>query len=103
MHLARIKQQSIGAETDGGGGSGRAQFAPSPSSAKLLPAWHATHVGQMVGNALVAIDAGFLTREQETLVGHRCARRLLGDVHRLGAMAVPTLQGIVGLEPRPFM
>src|SRR3954464_8659554 len=68
-----------------------------------LPARNAPHVRQMMGDALVAVDAGLLAREQEALVHHRGARRLLGDVHRLRAVAVAALQRVVGLEARPFM
>src|SRR4051794_8448428 len=75
----------------------------SPRRFKLLPAGNAAHVGQMVGDTLVAVDAGLLAREQEALVRHRGPRRLLGDVHGIGAMAVAAFQGVVGLEARPFM
>jgi hypothetical protein len=34
-----------------------------------------------MGNALVAINAGLLTREQEALMGDRCSRGLLRNVH----------------------
>ena len=34
---------------------------------------------------------------------HRGARRLLGDVHRFGAVAVAAFQRIIGLEPCPFV
>src|SRR6478609_4039835 len=70
---------------------------------RLLPAWNAAHVRQLVGDALVAVDAGLFLGEQEALVGDRGARRLLGDVHGIGAVAIAAFQGIVGLEARPFM
>jgi hypothetical protein len=35
-----------------------------------------------MGDAFVAIDAGLFAVEQETLVGHRGPRRLLGGAHR---------------------
>src|SRR5260370_16975046 len=47
----------------------------------LLPARNAAHIGQMVRNALVAIDAGLFAREQEALVRAAGAWRLLGAVH----------------------
>src|SRR5258705_1617067 len=77
--------------------------AVSASFRRLLPAGNAAHVGQMVGDSLVAVDAGLLAGEQEALVRGRRARRLLGDVHRLRAMAVAAFQRIVGLETRPFV
>ena len=40
-------------------------------AAALLPAGDAAHVGQLVGDALVAIDAGLLAGEQEALVRDR--------------------------------
>src|SRR5437763_14615146 len=78
------------------------QAAQNPTPA-LLPAGNAAHVGQVVGDALVAVDAGLLSREQEALVRHRGPRRLLGDVHGIGAVAVAAFQRIIGLEPGPFM
>src|SRR6266702_7272203 len=39
----------------------------------LLPAWNPPHIRQMVGDALVAVDAGLLAREQEALVRNRSA------------------------------
>src|SRR6516162_1996964 len=69
----------------------------------LLPAGNATHVGQAVRDALVAIDARLLTRKQEALVGDRGARRLLGDVHGLRTVAIAAFQRIIGLEARPFV
>src|SRR6185369_12073874 len=77
--------------------------ASRAGACQLLPAGHAAHVGQLVGDALVAVDAGLLAREQEALVGDGGARRLLGDVHRLRAVAVAALQGIIGLEARPLV
>src|SRR4051794_4837044 len=65
---------------------------------RSLPARNAAHIRQMVGDALVAVDAGLLAREQEALVRRRGARRLLGDVHRLCAVTVAALQRIIGLE-----
>src|SRR5258705_612324 len=56
-----------------------------------------------MGDTPVEVDAGLFTRKQEALVRDRSARRLLGDVHRLGAMPVPGFQRVVGLEPRPFV
>lgn len=29
---------------------------------QLLPLWHAIHIGQVVGNALMTVDTGFLAR-----------------------------------------
>src|SRR5262245_38729042 len=57
----------------------------------------------MMRDALVTIDAGFLARKKEPLMGLNCARALARDVHRLGAMAIATLQRIVRLHPCPFM
>src|SRR5262245_20028416 len=77
--------------------------ASGASGCQLLPAGHAAHVGQLVGDALVAVDAGLLAREQEALVGDGSARRLLGDVHRLRAVAVAAFQRIIGLEAGPLV
>jgi hypothetical protein len=57
----------------------------------------------MVRDALVAIDASLLAVEQEALMGGGCARRLLSDIHRPGAVAVAAFQRIVGLEAGPFV
>ena len=69
----------------GGGAGPRAATERSPQAnhsscqrkpaagRRLLPARHVAHVGQMVGDALVAVDAGLLAGEQEALV--RCRRR----------------------------
>ena len=73
------------------------------SAPGLLPARNVAHVGQVVGDALVAVDAGLLAGEQEALMGDRGARRLPGDVHRFRAVAVAAFQRIVGLEARPFV
>src|ERR1700761_4503722 len=70
---------------------------------RSLPAGDPAHVGEMMGDALVAVDAGLLAREQEALMRDRGARRLLCDVHRLRGVAVAALEGIIGLEPRPFV
>jgi hypothetical protein len=51
----------------------------------------------MMGDALVAIDAGLLAGEEEALMRHGGARRLLGDVHRIRAVAIAAFQGVVGL------
>ena len=69
----------------------------------LLPPRNTAHIGQMVRNALVAIDAGLFAGEKEALVCHRSARRLLGDVHRRGAVTVAAFQRVIGLEPRSFV
>src|SRR5262249_18613183 len=68
-----------------------------------LPARNAAHVRQMVGDTLVAVDAGLLTAEKKALVGDGGTRRLLGDVHGLRGVAVAAFQGIIGLESRPFV
>src|SRR6185437_13258007 len=70
---------------------------------KSLPSRNTAHVGQVVRDALVAIDAGLLTGEQETLVRLDRARTLPRGVHRVGAMAISALQGIVRLHPSPFV
>src|SRR3954454_3070073 len=73
----------------------------SPRRFKLLPAGNAAHVGQMVGDTLVAVDAGLLAREQEAPVRHRGPRRLLCDVHGIGAMAFSTSQIAVRIKAPP--
>ena len=69
----------------------------------LLPPRDVAHVGQMVSNAFVAIDAGLLTRKQKALVRLNCARTLARDIHRLRAVAVAAFQRIIGLHARPFV
>src|SRR6185312_7453750 len=81
----------------------RSREAPTETFTPSLPAGDAVHVGQMMRDALVAIDAGLLAREEEALVSHGGARRLLGDVHGVRAVAVAAFQGIVGLEAGPFV
>jgi integrase len=71
---------------------------------RLAPARrHAIHVGQLMGNAFVAVDAGALPAEQVPLVDTGRACSLLCDVHGLRRVAVPAFQRIVGLEPRPLV
>src|SRR5690242_10014458 len=71
---------------------------------RLAPARrHAFHVGQAVGDALMAIDAGTLAAEQEALVDLCGPRVLPGDVHRLGAVAVAAFERVVRLQSRPFV
>jgi hypothetical protein len=77
------------------------QRKPGNRRCQLLPAGDAAHVGQMVGDALVAVDAGLLADEQEARDGS--AGRLLCDVHRLRAVAVAAFQRIIGLEARPLV
>ena len=82
---------------------GLKSIEPSLLSQWLLPPGDVAHVGQMVSNAFVAIDAGLLTRKQEALVRLNCARALARDIHRLRAVAVAAFEGIVSLHARPFM
>src|SRR3569833_3244580 len=88
-------------------GAGRVALPPQPSPASgrgrivesaLLPTQNTAHVGQMVRDSLVAVDAGLFAGEQESLMCDRGAGRLLGDVHRLRAVAVATNQQNIGLE-----
>src|SRR5215207_8304622 len=65
----------------------------------LLPSWNARHVGQAVRDALVAIDAGSLAREEEALMRRGRAQVLLRQVHRLRAVAVAAFQRVIGLHP----
>src|SRR5689334_13195071 len=69
----------------------------------LLPAGHVAHVGQMMRNALVAIDAGLFVRKQEAPVRFNCARALTGYIHRLGAMTVAAFKRVVCFHARPLM
>src|SRR5215831_9097827 len=57
----------------------------------------------MVGDALVAIDAGLLTRKQEPLVRLDRARALPRGIHRLRAVAVATFERVIGFHARPFV
>ena len=54
-------------------------------------------------NALVAINAGSLSRDQKTGMDLRCPSRLLGEIHGDRRMAIPAFKRIVGLKPRPFV
>ena len=54
-------------------------------------------------DAFVAIDTSLLTSEQKTLVRLDSPWTLSRGVHRLRAVAVTTLQGVVGLHASPFM
>src|SRR5262249_24793845 len=69
----------------------------------LLPARNIAHIREMMRDAFVAIDTGLLTSEQKTLVRLDSPRTLSGGVHRLRAVAVTALQGIVCLHASPFM
>lgn len=60
-------------------------------------------LGQSMGNSLVAVDAGFLTGEQEALMRGRGALALLRDVHRFCAVAIATFERVVGFQARPFV
>jgi hypothetical protein len=51
-------------------------------------------------DALVAIDTRLLTSEKKTLVCLDSPWTLPGGVHRLRAMAVTTLKGVVRLHSR---
>lgn len=69
----------------------------------LAPSWLNTrHVGQFVCNAFVAVDAGALSGKEIALMNVCGSRILLRQVHRNRAVAVATLQGIIGLQSRPF-
>ena len=68
-----------------------------------MPARHVPHVGQSMRDPFVAINARFLPCEQETLMRLRGTRRLLGDVHRCGAVTVAALERVVRLHPRPLV
>src|SRR5688572_27747466 len=61
------------------------------------PLRYARHVGQVMRDALVAIDARLLARDQPALVNLRRAGALAGEVHRLVVVAVAALERIVRL------
>jgi len=54
----------------------------------LLPSRYVAHVGKVMRDALVAIDAGLFTRKKETLMSIHRAGTLTRDIHRLRAVAV---------------
>ena len=56
-----------------------------------------------MSDTFVAIDASLLAGKKETPVGFDGARALARDIHRLGAMAISTFQGIVSLHPCPLV
>lgn len=60
------------------------------------------HIGQLMGNALVAVDAGLVSVDQEAFVGLCGAKALAGKVHRVFRVAVAAFQTIIGLHARPF-
>src|SRR5262245_10219341 len=66
----------------------------------------AGHVGEAVGDALVAIDAGLVarivTRGERGGMRFRGALALAREVHRQELVAVAALERIVGLEARPL-
>src|SRR6185369_6206900 len=66
---------------------------------QLLPAGHAAHVGQLVGDALVAVDAGLLAREQEARPLMQCGftpviEELLARVDGAENLAPDLLRGL---------
>lgn len=69
-----------------------------------LPAWiDSFHVGQFVRDALVAVDAGCLSREQVTVVDFGCARGLSRQVHCDRGVVIAAFQAVIGLEARPLV
>jgi hypothetical protein len=57
----------------------------------------------MMGDAFVAIDAGFLPSEQQSLVLVDCAWALARNVHRLRTMAVTAFERIIGFHASPLV
>ena|SRR6186997_1136792 len=62
------------------------------ASPPLLPPTDVAHVGQMVRDAFVTIDAGFLACKKEALMRLHRARALTRDVHRLRTVTVAAFQ-----------
>src|SRR6185436_15753318 len=60
-------------------------------------------VGQPVGDALVAVDAGLFPARQVGRMHGLCAHALPREVHGLVVVAVAALERVVGLEARPFV
>src|SRR6185312_11809165 len=54
-------------------------------------------------DALVAVDTGFFPGDEKLAVDLRGPSGLLGEIHGDGGVAVAAFQGIIGLQPRPFM
>src|SRR6185437_14489549 len=63
----------------------------------------AGHIWQLMRDALVAVDAGALPRQQEPGMDLGGASCLLRQVHGDGGMAVAAFERVVRLEPRPFV
>lgn len=83
-----------------GGGGRRAAFKfrrHFPSGINPL------HIGQLMRDALVAVDAGCLAGQQVFRVDVGGALRLLGQVHRYGRMAVAAFEAVVRLKAAPFV
>lgn len=57
----------------------------------------AGHVRKLVGDPLVAIDAGLLAADQESRMDVGGALRLLREIHRDRGMAIPALERVVRL------
>src|SRR5690606_40595863 len=72
-------------------------------SANPLPAGYVAHVGQAVGDALVAIDAGRIAASQRGGVEACRPRTLAGEVHGVVVVAVTAFQRVVGFQSRPLM
>src|SRR5690606_31262031 len=72
-------------------------------SANPLPAGYVAHVGQAVGDALVAIDAGRIAASQRGGVETCRPRTLAGEVHGVVVVAVTAFQRVVGFQSRPLV
>ena len=66
--------------------------SPSFSIGNASKAFHAGHVREFVGDALVAVDAGLFTAGEKLLVGFAGPFALPGKVHVVEVVAVTTFQ-----------
>ena len=58
---------------------------------------------QSMRNTFVAVDAGFMTGEQEALMRGRSALALLRDIHRFCTVAIAAFKRVVGFQAPPFV
>src|SRR3546814_20549487 len=78
--------------------------ALAPQLRRRGPAWRdAGHVRQLMGDALVAVDARALAGDQVAAVDLGRPRPLHAEVHGDGDVAVAAFQGVVALQARHFV
>lgn len=91
-----VNAHNLGQRRDGPQAIHRPDSVPQEDYGEL-PTLHPGHVRQFVGDALVAIDTGFLSAGQRRGVLVHRPVALLGEVHELKIMTVPAFQRVVSL------